>query len=305
MSLYQKHRPTNLKQVVGNKETVTALSDMLKNKKSCPHSFLLSGPTGCGKTTLGRIIANELGAKGGDFKEIDSADFRGIDTIRNIRKNSSYAPMQGKVRVWIMDEVHKMTNDAQNALLKILEDTPSHVFFILCTTNPQSLLPTIRNRCSQFVVNPLNKIEMLNLLGGIVETEGYKVRKKALRLIYESSQGHPRAAIMLLDQIQRLPKEEQESSALKYEEGQVQVIELCKLLINNPNWKAIASILRQLKEQKEDPETVRRAVLGYCQAILLKSDMSKAGLVMDFFIEPFYNSGFPGIVHACYSIYKS
>lgn len=305
MSLYQKHRPTNLKQIRGNKETVAALSDMLKKVDNCPHAFLLTGATGCGKTTLARIIASELGAKGGDLKEVDSADFRGIETIRNIRKNSGYAPMEGKVRVWIMDEVHKLTNDAQNAILKILEDTPKHVFFILCTTDPQGLLPTIKNRCSQFIVSKLEKTEMLMLLNSIVEVEKFKVKKKALDVICDSAQGHPRAAIMLLDQISRLSKDEQVKAAQRFEEGQVQVIELCRLLINGGNWKGISAVLKQLKEQKEDAENIRRVVLGYCTSVLLKSDMAKAGLVMDFFIEPFYNSGFPGLVHACYSIYKS
>jgi DNA polymerase-3 subunit gamma/tau len=164
MTLYIKHRPTDLIGVKGNEDVVEALKNMLLNKESCPHSFLLSGPTGCGKTTLARIIAAELGCFGSDYKEIDSADFRGIDTIREIGKQCMYKPLESSCRVFVIDECHKMTNDAQNAFLKRLEDTPKHVYFILCTTDPSKLIPTIRGRCSQFQVKPLSEKVLLRLL---------------------------------------------------------------------------------------------------------------------------------------------
>ena len=132
MSLYLQYRPIELSQLKGNADIVATLEGMLDNRTSCPHAFLLHGPTGCGKTTIGRIIASSLGCKDSDFTEVDSADFRGIDTIREIRKSSQFMPTHGDVRVWLIDECHKMTNDAQNALLKILEDTPTHIYFVLC-----------------------------------------------------------------------------------------------------------------------------------------------------------------------------
>lgn len=300
MSLYLKYRPTTLEGVKGNKETVAALESMLQDKETCPHSFLLTGPTGCGKTTLGRIIASRLGCTGSDFREIDSADFRGIDSIREIRKNSQFQPMEGPCRVWLLDEVHKMTNDAQSALLKILEDTPDHVYFILCTTDPQKLLPTLKGRCSTFTVKQLSDETMTILLKKVVRAEGAELEKEVYDQIVQDSMGHVRNALQTLDQVLRVPKEKQLLIAKKAAEQLSQSIDLCRALVAKKKWKEIASILTGLKE--EEPENIRRVILGYCQAILLKSEHEQAAAIMESFIEPFYNTGFPGLVFACYYV---
>ena len=136
--LYKKHRPKTLARVVGNKSTVEALRSMLE-ARTLPHTLLFHGPSGTGKTTLARIVKNELGCLPTDFHEHNSSDFRGIDFIRELRSKVNLAAA-GPCRVWIIDECHQLTRDAQNAALKILEDTPSHVYFFLCTTDPQKLI---------------------------------------------------------------------------------------------------------------------------------------------------------------------
>ncbi len=302
MSLYQKHRPQQIEDVIGNKNIIEVLQSMLSDTEKCPHSFLLHGPTGCGKTTIGRIIASNLGAIGMDLKEIDSADFRGIDTIREIRKQCQYHPMQSVCQVWLIDECHKLTGDAQSALLKILEDTPKHVYFILCTTDPQKLLPTIKGRCSQFQVNPLTDREMSKLLRRVCREESASIEKEVYEQIIQDSLGHPRNALVILDQVLRVPAEKQLEAAQQTAAQTSQAIELCRALINGMSWKGVALILTGLKDQ--DPEGIRRVVLGYCQAILLKSENDKAAQVMEQFLEPFYNSGFPMLTFACYSLIK-
>lgn len=303
MSLYLKHRPDSFEAIVGNTEVVEAIANMVSDKETCPHAFLLHGPTGCGKTTISRIIASSLGAYDMSYREIDSADFRGIDSIREIRKQSQFLPMTGDSIVWLIDECHKLTNDAQNALLKILEDTPSHVYFILATTEPQKLLPTIKGRCSSFQMNVLNDSEMLKLLRSIVKAEGESLEKSVYERIIQDSLGHPRNAIQILDQVLRVDEDMRLKVATKSAEEQSQSIELCRALIGGKGWKAINTILNGLTDQ--DPESIRRHVLGYCQSVLLKSENDRAGLIMENFIEPFYNSGFPGLVFACYSVVKS
>lgn len=303
MSLYAKYRPPDFSSLYGNEEIINTLNKMVLTPKTIPHSFLLTGPTGCGKTTIARIIANTLNCTGDDLREVDSADFRGIDTIREIRKQVLYRPLQGDYRIWILDECHKMSNDAQSALLKTLEDTPSHVIFILCTTDPQKLLPTIKGRCSQFQVKPLNELLMYKLLRKIAKAEGVSLEKEIYDQIIMDSFGHPRNAIQTLEQVLHVDEDKRLQTAKRSAEEQSESIELCRALLSNTGWKKVADILSGLKEQ--EPESIRRHVLGYCQAVLLKTDNPKAGLVMELFIEPFYNTGFAGLVFACYSVVKN
>lgn len=304
MSLYLKYRPTTLAQVKGNTDILSTLEGMLSNLKTCPHSFLLHGQTGCGKTTIGRIIASRLGSKGDDFREVDSADFRGIDTIREIRANSHYRPTESSCRVWILDECHKLTNDAQNALLKALEDTPPNVYFILCTTEPNKLLATIKGRCIQFQVSPLDDQQMFGLLRRVIREEKEELSQEVYDQIIRSSKGLPRNALQILEQVLNVPAENRIETAKKAELELVQSIELCRALIKGESWKKIAGILTGLKEQ--EPEDIRRAVLGYCQAILLNGkDEPLCGLIMEEFLEPTYNSGFPQLVYACYAVIKN
>ena len=130
MSLYQKHRPQTLADVQGNRNIVTTLKGLFATPEKMPHTFLFHGETGCGKTTIARIVAENLGCTENNLVEIDTGQFTGIDTVRDIRKSAQFIPLGGGVRVFIIDEVHRMTKDAQNAFLKILEDTPPHIYFI-------------------------------------------------------------------------------------------------------------------------------------------------------------------------------
>jgi len=302
MSLYLKYRPKGLTELVGNGSVISSLNVMLDDIKSCPHAFLLTGPTGCGKTTVGRIIATRLGINldSEDFTEVDSADFRGIDTVRDIRKKAQFKALEGDYRMYLIDECHKMTNDAQNALLKILEDTPKHVFFVLCTTEPHKLLPTIKGRCSLFEMKLLNEEQMQTLLRTIVKSEKGSMAKVVYDAIIRDSFGHPRNALQILDQVLRVPPEKQLEVAEQSAQEQSESIELCRLLVTGSGWKRAAEILKGLKT--DDPESIRRHVLGYCQAILLNGkEDNRIGLVMECFMEPFFNSGYPQLVFAAYS----
>ena len=303
MSLYLKYRPTTLDEIRGNTEVIVALEGMLESGDSCPHAFLFHGPTGCGKTTIGRIIADRLGCKGTDFREVDSADFRGIDTVREIRKQSQFKPIEGPCRVWLIDECHKMTNDAQNALLKILEDTPKHVYFILCTTDSHKLLKTIQGRCSQFAVKPLDERDMFRLLRRVVKDEGEELEKDIYDQITQDSFGHPRNALQILDQVLRVDPEKRLEIAKQKAEEYSETIELCRALLKGAGWKEVRTILNGMKNQ--EAENIRRNVLGYAQAVLLNDDNERAGLILEEMRETFFYTGFAGLVGVCYIITKN
>jgi DNA polymerase III gamma/tau subunit len=298
MSLYHKYRPTSFEDVIGNSEVIESLEGLLK-KKERPHSFLLSGPTGCGKTTVARIIAKKLKSKGADYREVDSAEDRGISTIRLIINQSQFSPRQSKAIVWVLDECHKLTNDAQNALLKILEDTPRHVYFILCTTDPQKLIRPIKGRCSSFEMHPLAEKQMMLLLRKVVKGEGESLSKVVYEQIVDDCEGKPRNALQVLEQVLSADPDNRLEIAKKSLDNQRESIELCRALLEGAGWRRIADILNGLKQ--EDPEGIRRHVLGYCQAVLLSGKPNdKAAVIIEAFFEPFYNTNFAGLVFACY-----
>ena len=289
-------------EVVGNSSIVLQLQGLLAKKNKFPHAVLLHGATGCGKTTIGRIIAQALGAGDNGLTEIDSAQFRGIDTVRDIRKNMQFTALGAAVKVYLIDEIQKMTNDAQNAFLKALEDTPSHVYFILCTTDPQKLIPAVRGRCSSFQVNPLTEEEMLKLLKRITKAEGEKLEQEVYDEIIVSGQGHPRNTINILQQVLSVPEKKRLNVAKQAVYEQAEALELCRALFAKQlDWDKIRKILTLLRQQ--EAEAIRRAVLGYATNVALNGGINnRTGLILEEFTQPFFDTGFPQLVKACYVV---
>jgi len=307
MVLYKDYRPEELAHFEGSESTVRAIKSKLKGD-DFPDAVLITGPSGCGKTTLGRIIAIELGATKDpdedniDYTEMDSAQFTGVDTIRNIRKTLPLSPFSGKCRVWLLDECHMLSAAAQEALLKALEDTPEHVYFILCTTDPQKLKVTLKRRCTHYEVFPMDEEELQNFLWEVVNEENKTVPEQIIEDIVYNSFGSPGIALNILDKIIDLnPKDMQKQVQIQAEKEQ-QVIQLARALITKQKWSKVAKILKELSQ--EDPESLRRLVMRYMSSAILNSkkeeQSSRPYLIMDAFREPFYDNGREGLILACY-----
>lgn len=309
--LHLKYRPASLEEIVGNKGVVSSLKSVLERPEGVPHSFLFSGPSGCGKTTLARIVKSLLGCSDVDFQEMNVANDRGIDTIREIEKNCSYAPFSGKIKMLLLDESHRLTVDAQNALLKLLEDTPSHVYFILCTTDPEKLIKTIRTRCHTYQVQSLASHDIKSLLHRVLKEEKIKdFPEKAIEEIVKASNGSPRQALVILDSaIDIQDDDEMIASIMDYNFSEKTVLDLCKALLEKQNWSTISGVLKALlSKDNEDKdvdkaEKIRYAVLGYMTAVLLNKENEVALATIEEFSESFMYNGKAGLVGACYTIY--
>lgn len=300
MELYKQYRPATLDEVVGNKATVKAIRQMLDSEKM-PKAILFHGPSGCGKTTLARILKTELGCKDLDFIEMNSASYRGIDSMRELAARANLHAI-GDCKIYLLDEVHGLTKDAQNALLKTLEDTPPRTYFILCTTDPSKLIAALKGRCTSLEVKLLKDDEMRGLLKSICKKEKIEISDDIMSQLITVASGGVRRAIVLLDKIRHLEEDDQaEAIAGGADEGPAEVVALCRALLNGGgNWKAIADIL---KEIKEEPETVRLIVLGYMNSVLLKSGKDRAFQIIQSFSQPFYdNGGRAMLTGSCYEV---
>lgn len=267
MELYRKYRPNSFDEVVGNE---TAIKSLRKELENGSHVFLFTGSAGCGKTTLARIVAKEVGAGELSIREINSAENRGIDTAREILEQMRYNPSDGSSMVWILDEMHMITNAGQNALLKALEEVPESVYFMLCTTDPQKLITPLKSRCSIINVQPLSEDDMRYLLKRTARAEKIKLSNEVYDKIIEIAQGGSRKALKLLAKVLYLDSDEERFSVLKSENvsENEETIEFCRALLKKGNsFATIAGILKKL--DISDAEKIRQAVMGYMNAVLL------------------------------------
>lgn len=272
MELYRKYRPQDLSEVVGNSATIKSLQKELENGS---HVFLMTGPAGCGKTTLARIMAKQVGAGPLSIREINSAENRGIDTARELMEQMRYNPSDGKSLVWILDEMHMITTAGQNALLKALEDTPDHVYFFLCTTDPQKLIAPLKTRCSIITVEPLKDDEMLYLLKRTARKEGIKLSPEVYEKIIEIAGGGSRKALKLLSKVIFLDDDEERLEVLRTssDSDSPEAIEFCRALLNKNSFAKLAAILKELLKV-EDAEKLRQCIMGYMNSVLLSGKLS-------------------------------
>ena len=194
-ALYRKYRPKKLSDVIGEEQVTNVLANSLKQGK-ISHAYLFVGPRGTGKTSVARIFAHEVNGfeyeledSHVDIIEIDGASNRGIDNIRELREKVAIAPTTGKYKIYIIDEVHMLTREAFNALLKTLEEPPAHVIFIMATTDVYKVPVTITSRAQTYTFNLADKKVMFDYLKSICEKEKIKISDDALQIIVKRGGG--------------------------------------------------------------------------------------------------------------------
>lgn len=219
--IYRKFRPERFSEFIGQEHIVKTITNAIENETTS-HAYLFAGPRGTGKTTLARLLSKAVNCENRngfepcgecsacreiaegrsmDLIEIDAASHRGIDDIRKLREGIKFNPSSLKYKVFIIDEAHQLTKAASNALLKTLEEPPSHALFILATTEPQKLIATILSRCQRFNFRLLKISEIVGKMSRILKAEGIEVDEAALYAIARAARGSIRDAESLLDQV--------------------------------------------------------------------------------------------------------
>lgn len=290
--LYRKYRPRTFAEIVGQEHVVQTLTNAI-SLGMISHAYLFSGPRGCGKTTIARLLAKALNCenrKGGsepcnecsscneinearaiDLIEVDAASNRGIDEIRELRDGIRFAPTKSKYKVFIIDEAHQLSKDAANALLKTLEEPPGHAVFILATTEIHKMIPTILSRCQRFDFRKLTLPEIIGRLEWIVGKEKVQIGKDALELIALNSGGSARDAEGLLDQVLAFGGKTAEE--IKELLGMVDnnlISQFVGYLCQKQGIEAIEFLNRTLEKGK-DPQEFAKSLVNYLrQGMLLK-----------------------------------
>ncbi|GEB33985.1 DNA polymerase III subunit gamma/tau [Brevibacillus sp. FSL K6-0770] len=290
-ALYRVYRPQTFQDVVGQEHVTITLRNALRENR-LSHAYLFNGPRGTGKTSAAKIMAKAVNCEQPidgepcnqcdtckaisngsvtDVLEIDAASNRGVEEIRDIRDKVKFAPSDVRYKVYIIDEVHMLTTEAFNALLKTLEEPPSHVIFILATTEPHKLPATIISRCQRFDFHRIPLKVMVDLLQRICQSQGVQVEEQALQLVAKMAEGGARDALSLLDQAISYSKDEVRASDIMQITGTV-AQSYFSVLARHIAENDVAQVMEQFDRvmvQGKDPEQFLHDFLYYYRDMLL------------------------------------
>ena len=290
-ALYRKYRPQDFDEVVGQEAVVRTLRNAIESDQ-VRQAYLFAGPRGTGKTSLARILAKALNCAQGmtttpdktchscvaiangtslDVIEMDAASQRGIDDIREIRERVVLQPVEGRYKVYILDEAHQLTDAAFNALLKLIEEPPPHLVFVFCTTDLAKMLPTVRSRCQTFVFSRPRLPDLLALLTRVTQGEGIEAPEAALSLIARSARGSYRDAVSTLDQLAAATEGKVTVQAVLQLLGAVEeeaLFRACDLIVDRDTAGAL-QFVEELAEQGQDLTRLVTDLLEHLRQLLL------------------------------------
>src|SRR4051795_4133347 len=290
-ALYRKYRPQDFEEVVGQEAVVRTLTNAIEHDQ-VRQAYLFAGPRGTGKTSLARILAKGLNCAQGptahpdkvchacmaiangsslDVIEMDAASQRGIDDIREIRDRAVLQPVEGRYKVYILDEAHQLTDAAWNALLKLIEEPPPHLVFVFCTTDIGKVLPTVRSRCQTFAFQRPRLPELQRLLRRVADGEGIDIPEGALSQIARAARGSFRDAVSTLDQLAAATEKQVTVRAVLDLLGTVDedaLFGLCDIVVDRDTAGAL-QFVEEVSEQGQDLGRLVLDLLEHLRHLLL------------------------------------
>ncbi len=303
LSLYRKWRPRVFSDFTGQQHVIKTLKNAIAQNK-ISHAYLFAGPRGTGKTSTAKVFSKAINCQQDrdtpepcnecssckqieqgnavEIFEIDAASNRGIDEIRQLRENVKFPPTLGHYKVYIIDEVHMLTTEAFNALLKTLEEPPSYIIFIMATTEPHKLLPTILSRCQRFDFKYLTVKEILKRLDYICQEEEIMIERKALNLIARSAEGGMRDALSLLDQVLVYGVDEIDVDLLSSMLGIIKqevFTSLTRKILDQETSEGLLLINSLIDEGKDVEQIIKGLIFHFRNLLMLKECGSESGIV--------------------------
>lgn len=283
-SLHTKHRPLRFEDVLGQETIVKSLKRVLADGRA--KAFIFTGPSGTGKTTLARILANEFAgrvATVANIEEFPAAEKSGVDDVRAVVNRTIYRAIgESPVKAIIVDEAHRLSSAAWNVLLKPIEEPPAHVFWSFCTTEPGKIPKAIETRCLRYDLKPVSEEKLLSLLVKVIDAEKLEISDEIIETIAENSNGSPRQALVFLEECLYCETAGEARQLMRTAGQSKEIIDLCRWIISGQaaTWQEALKYLKAL--EGTEAESARLIIVAYLTSVLMNTkDEEKAGRLFE------------------------